>query len=254
MTASTRILPIVSLILAGTSMIGATAASAGTCPALVVPAYFDSNALWEQVIDAPAKEVAIMNPANGPGTRAQASYKNWIATAKANGVTVIGYIATGYGTTAASKITTQAQHYSQWYGVTDFFLDEASASTRNLSTYKSLVGTLDKSYNNPLIMLNPGTVPAQGYFGLGANTQIVVFEDKASAFSATLFPAWLQPYYSRSAIIAYEANNTQMNNIVSLAKTNGFGGAYVTDEGASGNPYAELPSYWTQETAAGCAK
>src|SRR5262249_23289052 len=150
-----------------------------------------------QIIDTPVKEVAIMNPNNGPGTRAQASYKNWIASAKANGITVLGYIATGYGTTAASKISTQAQHYSQWYGVTDFFLDETSANTKNLSKYQSLVNTLDKNYNNPLIMLNPGTVPAQGYLGLGDNTQVVVFEDKASAFSATLFPAWLKPYYSR---------------------------------------------------------
>ena len=233
-------------------LLASTAHAASTsCTAILVPAYFDNASEWQSVIASPAKQVVIMNPENGPGARKDSTYVSWISAAKSNGITVLGYIPTGNGKTALSTITTQAQHYSQWYGVTDFFLDETSANAKNLSKYQSITSALDSAYGNPFLMFNPGTVPAQGYFGMGENTEIVVFEDKASAFSTSLFPSWLAAYYSRSAIIIYDASTTQLASVFSFASSNGFASFYATDFGTNANPYGGLPSYWSAESQDG---
>jgi hypothetical protein len=231
-----------------------TAADAANCPAIVVPAYFGSNALWQTMDNSPGKEVVIMNPSNGPGSRSNPNYVAEVNAAKASGITVIGYIPTGSGSAAVSTVTSQAQKYAKWYGVTGFFLDEVSASTKKLSTYQSYVSSLDAAYNNPLIMLNPGTVPASGYLGLGSNTQVVVYEGPVSQFNPNQFPSWLQPYFPRSVIITYSSNATQMDTTVSYAKSNGFAGVFAASAGLP-NPYGTLPSYFSSEgQATGCSR
>ncbi|WP_173064194.1 spherulation-specific family 4 protein [Phytohabitans houttuyneae] len=70
---------------------------------LAVPAYFypggDGAALWRR-LTGPGTGIAVANPFSGPGKTRDPNYGAAIAAAKAAGVTVLGYVPTGYlGTT-----------------------------------------------------------------------------------------------------------------------------------------------------------
>jgi hypothetical protein len=51
--------------------------------------------LLEASKDAPV--IAVVNPASGPGTKADANYAKVFERAKKTKATLIGYVATGYG-------------------------------------------------------------------------------------------------------------------------------------------------------------
>jgi len=55
---------------------------------------------------------------------------------------------------------------------------------------------------------------------------------------------------NRFATIVHDASASQLSGILSKAATDNIGYVYVTDDGADGNPYDSLPSYWSAEVAA----
>jgi hypothetical protein len=224
-----------------------TATAGTTCPAVVVPAYFYNSALWQSVTTANQNTWVIMNPSNGAGLTRDPNYKTWATQARARGQTMLGYIPTRYGRRSLSWVQAQANKYRRWYGVTAFFLDEVSTRPNGTDYYRHLTTALQDEFGNSLVVLNPGSVPDQSYFGLGANTRVVIFEGPASNFDPEQFPAWLSPYYPQSVILLYSSKLTKLSSVLQFAKSNGVAGIYATDAGLNGNPYDTLPSYWTTE-------
>jgi hypothetical protein len=240
--------PIRPAAAASTQPVPGPAVTASTaCPAVVVPAYFYNSALWQSVTTANQNTWVIMNPSNGAGLTRDPNYKTWATQARAGGQTVLGYIPTGYGLRSLSWVQAQAKKYRRWYGVTAFFLDEVSTLPDGTDYYRQLTTALQNEFGNNLIVLNPGSVPDQSYFDLGANTRVVIFEGPASNFDPEQFPSWLSQYYPQSVILLYSSKLTRFSSVLQFAESNGIAGIYATDAGLSGNPYDTLPSYWTTE-------
>ncbi|WP_327106119.1 spherulation-specific family 4 protein [Nonomuraea glycinis] len=73
----------------------AHADSTPTGVSLAVPAYFAPGELWDRLAD-PGVGIVVANPFSGPGKDADPAYAQAISDARAAGVTVLGYVATGY--------------------------------------------------------------------------------------------------------------------------------------------------------------
>lgn len=228
------------IALSAITPIGAIAA----CPTPVVPAYFYSDTAWAQVSQPSGREHwLIANPVSGAGTKLDTNYQRWIRTAKANGHKVLGYIPTGYGTKTQTYVQRQAQNYKNWYGVSEFFLDEMSTKTGKIPYYSRMVTTI--APNGATVVLNPGTVPPeQFYTTLPKNASIVAFEDTPKAFSPTAMPTWLSKYANRTILLAYQGSQAEYSQIAAYAQAGGFLGAYGTQDGADGNPWDSVSSYW----------
>jgi Spherulation-specific family 4 len=65
---------------------------------MAVPAYFYPGPFWSQLDRAGSGvDVAVMNPNSGPGTGPDPQYVRAVRSAKAAGITVVGYVYTSYG-------------------------------------------------------------------------------------------------------------------------------------------------------------
>ena len=120
---------------AGTGGIGATGGAAGataTPPtAAIVPLYtVPSDSSWAAVATAkmahPKVPVyAVVDPASGPGPAADAGYAAGIGKLQLAGVTVLGYVPTGYGGRTVADIEVNIDRWKSFYPAT-----RGSSSTR----------------------------------------------------------------------------------------------------------------------------
>ena len=74
---------------------------------------------------------------------------------------MLGYVATTFGARPATSVTANIARYREWYGVDGIFLDEVAHDVVHLPYYVALRRAI-----GDVVVLNPGTVPARGYFAL----------------------------------------------------------------------------------------
>ena len=133
------------------------------CVGTLTPAYLEPPALEALVDEAPAPMLLIVNPANGPGPSSDPAYRRVIERAQASGARVLGYVATTFGARARDQRRGRRRPLPRvvrrWTG---------SSSTRSPTTCVHLpyYVALRRAIGDAFVVLNPGMVPARGYFAL----------------------------------------------------------------------------------------
>lgn len=215
-----------------------------TCPAMLIPAYLPPELITD-LFGAPRREgLVVVNPGNGPGTHARSAYREAVHAARAAGARVLGYVPTSYGTRPADLVLADVDRYRNWYGVDGIFFDEAAHSAAQLPYYDALARHVHSSRGG-LVVLNPGVVPAPGYFDVA--DVVVTFEGPYSAYAGALarMPAWVreQPP-ERVAHLVYDASGDQA--IAAVREVRDAGYLYVTS-GTLPDPWRAVPPYLHEE-------
>ena len=234
-----------AIIVAGVAF-GSTTGAHRDCPDILAPAYFAPGASWKQASPGRSNPPAIliMNPASGPGFQRDPVYAATVAKARRDGATVIGYAHTSYGARPVQEVKNEIANYKAWYHVDGIFLDEASPLPVQLPYYRQLNQYI-RSAPGHFTVLNPGAVPAPGYFGVG--DVIVTFEGPYSSYRTVRFPLWLEEIApSRKANLVYGTPSSSVSSVLALAHRHRVGRIYVTD-GALPNPWSALPGYYDAE-------
>jgi len=202
---------------------------------MIIPLYFYDINKWDRVAEN-QNEIVIINPNNGPGDTIDTNYENLITKLNNNKDLPIGYIYTKWGNRDINEVKSDIDKWLSFYNVKGFFVDEAATDTANLSYYQELSDYI-KSKGNYYIVLNPGVMPDESYFSIADN--IVVFEDDVNKLKKDVCDL----DKNKSSIIVYDANETQMKEIVNDYNCKGI---YVTDDEMP-NPYDTLPTYFDEE-------
>jgi hypothetical protein len=217
--------------------------SGGLDAGTIVPLYtFPTHRSWHDLVAARAAHpdvpvVAIINPASGPGTAKIPAYVSGIPRLKAGGVTVIGYVATGYGDRPADAVEAAIDRYHAWYPDLDgIFLDEMSDDASDAPYYAALTGHV-KALGMTLVVGNPGTEVPPGL--VEAVDVVLVYEDGGLPPLETLEP-W-QACRAGAGIIPYGVPSLDAG-WVGQAKRH-VRWIYVTDQGLP-NPWDALPGYF----------
>lgn len=224
-----------------------------SCQSVVIPAYFypGSPSLWPTATAAtPGVSIMVANPASGPGTSVDPNYTAAIASAKAAGIRILGYVDTSYAAIATNTVEANVATWKNFYGVTDIFFDQASSAAGDEPYYATLNSYVHTQTAGSLVMLNPGTIPDQSY--MNAGDIIAIFENTYSVWQTATFPAWMHSFApNRFYTIVYNVpDQTTMTGVLTKAKQNNIGYVYVTNDGLP-NPYDTLPPYFsTQSTQA----
>jgi len=236
------------------STAGASSATGCSAPVkLMVPLYTYPGASWDSVAAGAAttQTVAIINPNSGPGTGPDSSYNTYMAKLHAAGVEMIGYVHTSYGARAIADVKADIDQYAAEFPlVVGIFLDEAAATADQVPYYSQLYTYIMNLPGYKYDVINPGTVPTQGY--LAVSTQIVSFEDTAAKFAASANPSWAScSNKDHFSVIAYAASSTStMQSALATAKSKGYyGWVYVTDGAAGGSTYNSLATYYASQAA-----
>lgn len=210
-----------------------------SCRGTLIPAYVPPGELTALMASGERPEMIVVNPASGPGAARDEAYADAIGEAREAGTTVLGYVHTLYGTREPALVRADVARYAEWYGVDGIFVDETAHHDVHLDYYEALSAQLRAQ--GLLVALNPGVVPARGYFDVA--DLVVTFEGTPATYEAALdqMPDWvLEEPEAKIAHILYGASRAQALAAIALGGHAGF--VYATS-GTLPNPWGTLPDY-----------
>lgn len=232
------------------SLIAGATAGAAAAQSMAVPAYFYPGSYWNQMDQAqPHPQVAVMNPASGPGSARDPQYVSAVRAAHAAGITVVGYVYTSYARRALAAVKSDIDAYYRWYGVDGIFLDEARTDCGSEPYYAKLNSYVKGKGGIARTILNPGTQTNECY--VAAADILLTFEGSDSQYvNSYSAPAWVARYSPSHFwhVIYATPTLSAMAQAVQLSKARGAGYVYVTPATLP-NPYGGLPTglYWSSE-------
>src|SRR5579872_1667554 len=240
----------------GAGVIQTKASSASTSRVgVIIPLYtYPTDDSWAAVIKVKQSYpsvpiVAIINPNSGPGSSLDQNYATGITNLENSGVVVLGYVATGYGTSSYSSVAnieSQVSHYKSWYpNIQGIFFDEMSNSANEQSYYQTLRNYVN-SVGLQMTVGNPGTTVDTGL--LGIFNVLCIYENPGIPSISSI-----NQYYSNYgsggfSYIAYGVSSLPSQSTLQSVDTY-VNYIYISNLGGS-NPYGALPSYFTNEVAA----
>ena len=213
--------------------------SGAACRSALIPAYLPASSVAQLAERPVPRRIAILNPSNGPGSEAQPDHRRAVDALRGSGTRVLGYVHTQYGARDLAAVLADIGRYETWYGLDGVFLDEAAEDAAQLPFYAA-VSAEARASGMRLVALNPGVVPAPGYFDVG--DIVVTFEGPFGEYAAALraMPKWLHELPPRqSAHLVYGAGHEQALEAV-RASTAGY---FYATSGSLPNPWSPLPAY-----------
>ena len=243
-----------TVLLLGAIVLSAARVAHAAPQSIAIPAYFYPvypDPTWQQMEDAtPTVAMAIMNPASGPGTAADANYVSQVPHTRAAGVAVLGYVDTAYASRTITAVEADIDSYYAWYGVDGIFFDQASNDCGDAPYYTSLDAYVKAKGGLARTVINPGTVTPQCFITT-ADT-IVNFEGSYALYQAWAPLGW-ESGYSPDHFwhLVYATAETDMPSAVLLSRARGAGWVYVTPDTLVPDPWDSLPTqpYWSTELA-----
>ena len=228
---------------------------------ILVPAYniYPTVAVWQNHSQ---DQVAVMNPASGPGA---APNPDWVAqtqAAQASGISILGYVDTNHGAIDPAAVKAQIDTYNGWYNVDGIFLDRVAGDPAHLTYYQDLIDYIAAVTPGNDVTLNEGVYPDQSFAeGLhaGHNMQIthVAFEGTYDTYVNATVPTWIENSSTTFADLVYAVPTVaDMQTVVQLASDHNSSYVYATPDTLP-NPWDTLASnddgtvnYWSDLVAA----
>ncbi len=193
----------------------------------------------------------VLNQDSGPGAVEDPVLYDAARAVKAGRVTrVCGYIDYAFGARDGGDYTIN-QDAAKWIsrGIDSVFLDRVpSAAAQVQGAAVSVLGL--RKAGMKFAVLNYGALPAPGHLDIG--DVAVTFEGDMPTYRNLSVPAWVFEHEpERIAHLVYEASQADAREAVGLARGRGCHNLFATSNTfASGNPWAGLPAYWSDEAKA----
>ncbi len=210
---------------------------------VIIPFYIYPGSEWSALARAKTKYssvpiVAVVNPANGPGTHQDPNYLSGIRLLRSAGVTMVGYVATNFADRSLNDVMDDILAYNSLYQVDGIFLDEMS-NALGYETYYSALGNFAKLLGFGLTVGNPGALVPTSY--LGTLDNIVIYERGGLPSLESLSTFGLGDRRDEFSFISYGVSSL---NTAFVGSSSSFVSLlYITDR-CMPSPYAALPSYF----------
>ena len=212
-------------------------------PRFVVPAYFRPDVLpgdWETMVNQVHKvKSVILNPASGPGSEPDPVFYLPLAKLHRAGVTVLGYVDTGYGQRPIQQALADFGLFLRWYGVTGVCFDRVSVSAEDLDRYAAL-SRIAREMGAGTVLFNHGAHPLAAY---AEHADLLgTFEGSYRAYLQLSVPRWTRTRPAEQFYhVVHSVPREHLADAFLLAVGRRAGCTYVTDR-AGPNPYDCLPA------------
>jgi hypothetical protein len=227
----------------GVTGTGGTTTSS-TAGGTIVPLYTDPtdpswNAIMSAAVAHPTVDVvAIVNPSDGPGSSKQSDYTSGIAALQAAHITVIGYIATGYGSHSIASMEAEMDTWKSFYpAIQGIFFDEQSNNASDVAHYQTL-SQYAKSKGMNYTVGNPGTDVPTSFIG-ALDTMLVYETDGLPSISS--LQHWSSYPSTNFGIIPYKVPSLDPNFVKQAMQYTHY--VYLTNDDLP-NPWDSLTSYF----------
>jgi hypothetical protein len=225
----------------------ASAPAAGT----IVPLYTrPDHASWAQLaaskIAHPAVQVvAVVNPANGPGTTAESAYQNGISNLANAGVRVLGYVYTEYGKRAATAVQADIDRWKRFYpAISGIFFDEQAYTPGYEDHYRRLTAYA-RTAGAPFTVGNPGVDSQASYVG---TVDLILIYESPGLPPLSQLEGWHSGYDRRGfGIIPHAVPSLDTGFVAEAKKRVGY--IYIQSD-TKPNPWDSIPPYFNALLAA----
>ena len=162
-----------------------------TTSGIIVPLYGDPEDNLDHVIQTKIAHplvpiLAVINPQNGSGHFQNPQYTEAVKKLQSEGVIVLGYVYTQYGSRNNTEIKTEITNYKNWYDANGIYFDEMSNVSGNETFYKNL-NDYTKSIGMNYTVGNPGQDIPQSYIGTVDN---IIIHDNPGLPPISLLGGW----------------------------------------------------------------
>ncbi|KAG6541217.1 hypothetical protein Mapa_017378 [Marchantia paleacea] len=208
-------------------------------------------------------DIVIINPASGPGSTANTDYVNLVSDIRSSTTTfittIMGYVATTYGTKSEADVKAETDLYNSFYKVDGIFFDEVSTDCAKKSYYSSIVKHVKDTTMSPTLqdytILNWGTNGPECFLQTASGNvpadNFVTFENAYATYASYTPAAYMANYApERFYHIVYNVPQANLISTMTKSKQTRAGRIYVTND-IMPNPYDTAPSpfttYWQAE-------
>ncbi|MEV6840179.1 spherulation-specific family 4 protein [Streptomyces sp. NPDC051133] len=205
---------------------------------LLVP-YYEHPAVrpaeWAAILAAaPRLYGVVLNPASGPGDRPDPDFAEAATRLRTAGVTVLGYVDTGYGRRRFEDVVADLARHRAWYGADGVFLDQVSTRLDASGPYARLA-TVARALGFGTLALNHGTPPHPAYAALA--DLLVTFEGPWTAYRRRP-PSPVPPAGARQCHLVYGVPPGV--DVAAAARERGAA-VHCAVPGAGAHPWGTLP-------------
>jgi len=214
--------------------------------------YDEKNYVWKKLIDVKitnpdAQITVIINPSNGHFREQNSDYVHGIQELIDAGITIVGYVYTGYGNRPLQEVIDDMEAWKVHYkklGVSGIFFDETSTESAKFSYYSNLSSEAKKRELN-FVILNPGITTDQVYIDSGIADIVVSYENPNDTLLSNPPSSYNIPSSTTElSLLIYEMRSNNLNSLISFAREHDFSHIYFTEDGTDGNPWDTLSLYF----------
>ncbi|MFC7919256.1 spherulation-specific family 4 protein [Streptomyces cinereoruber] len=192
---------------------------------------------------------AVLNVADGPGSRPDPHCLEAAGKLRAAGVRVLGHLDAAHGSRPFGELVTDAHRFLDWYKVDGYYLDRCPADRADLAGMRRVCATLETVLGGEAhLVLGHGTHPHPGY----AETadQLVTFSGAWSDYRWSQVAEWTAEYAETKFVhLVHGVPRTHLDEALRIARWQGAGTIFFTDRpGRPGqtDPFHSLPGYWDE--------
>ncbi|MFI9118288.1 spherulation-specific family 4 protein [Streptomyces bikiniensis] len=192
---------------------------------------------------------AVLNVADGPGSRPDPHCLEAAGKLRDAGVRVLGHLDAAHGSRPFGELVTDAHRFLDWYKVDGYYLDRCPADRADLAGVRRVCATLETVLGGEAhLVLGHGTHPHPGY----AETadQLVTFSGAWSDYRWSQVAEWTAEYAETKFVhLVHGVPRTHLDEALRIARWQGAGTIFFTDRpGRQGqtDPFHSLPGYWDE--------
>lgn len=201
---------------------------------------------------------AVLNVADGPGSRPDPHCLEAAGRLGNAGVRVLGHLDLAYGERSFGEIIADAHHYLDWYRVGGFYLDRCPAGPSDLTDVTLTAATLEAVLEGGPggegggsaghLVLGHGTQPCPEYAEIA--DQLVTFSGSWDRYRWSQAAEWTADHPpERFVHLVHGVPRTHLDEAMRIARWQGAGTIFFTDRRdrtGEDNPFQTLPGYWDE--------
>jgi hypothetical protein len=192
---------------------------------------------------------AVLNVADGPGSRPDPHCLEAAGRLRNAGVRVLGHLDLAHGSRPFGELVSDAHRFLDWYRVDGYYLDRCPADRADLAATRRLTATLEAVLDGEAhLVLGHGTHPHPGY--AEAADQLVTFSGAWADYRWSQVAEWTADHPESTFVhLVHGVPRTHLDEALRIARWQGAGTIFFTDR--SGGPgqsgaFHALPGYWDE--------
>ncbi|MFG3494994.1 spherulation-specific family 4 protein [Streptomyces sp. NPDC047928] len=191
---------------------------------------------------------AVLNVADGPGTRPDPHCLEAAGKLRRAGVRVLGHLDLAHGSRPFAEVVADADRYLDWYRVDGYLLDRCPRDRADLPAVRRVTATLEELLDHAdggHLVLGHGAHPYPGYAEIA--DQLVTFCGPWTDYRWSQVAEWTADHPpERFVHLVHGVPRTHLEEATRIARWQGAGTIFFTDRTGQNNPFEALPGYWDE--------